>query len=889
MSIDRTARIIIIEDDEGVARLQQKRLERAGYAVATFTHPEHAVSVIQRGETDLMILDYRLPDNRTGLDFYEQLKLSGFDVPAILVTGFSNEALIVKALRAGMKDFVSKSVEYLDYLPEAVAHVLHQTRVERRLAETEARFETIFLASPVPISVCTLEEGRFLAVNDAFLRLFEHTRGDTLGATSLELLGMKLPASRDAYVDLLLKRRSLRNVEIIAYTRSGREVVTETSLELVNFNGRDCVLSMYYDVTERRQAEAALRESENRFQAFMKYSPAFAFVKDATGKYVYVNAAYERNFAPRPQGWIGATVDEVLPPEVAVNCKAFNARVLREQKAIATEESIPNVDGTWRTWLTQQFPIDDGRGNMLIGGISIDITERKHAEQLLELQQRAMNATSEGIIVSDALQPDLPIVYVNLAFEKLTQYSSSEVIGRNCRFLQGPETDLAIVAEIRAAVREGRSTSVEILNYRRDGSTFWNLLSITPVRDAQGTITHFVGVQRDITERRLIAEQMRQSQKMEAIGRLAGGIAHDFNNLLTIVLGNAELAIEDLPQGDPRRELVQEIAHAGQRAASLTTQLLAFSRKQVLEPKVVDLNVLVADTERLLRRLIGEDIELRTVLEPNLHSVRVDPVQIEQILLNLTVNARDAMPGGGRLTIETQNVRLDEAFGLSHPDVRPGRYALLAVSDSGHGMDEGTKARIFEPFFTTKERGKGTGMGLPTVYGIVQQSGGYIWVYSEVGQGTTFKIYLPEFTSAPTRPVSEPLLKASLRGDETLLLVEDEAMVRALARRILESQGYRVLEAKDGAEALEIAAEHGDSIDLLITDVIMPGMGGKQLAEILRSHRAEMQVLYVSGYTDDTIVEQGMLSPGVAFLQKPFTHESLSAKVRAVLNQRAVR
>jgi two-component system cell cycle sensor histidine kinase/response regulator CckA len=294
-----------------------------------------------------------------------------------------------------------------------------------------------------------------------------------------------------------------------------------------------------------------------------------------------------------PKGWLGFTDDELFPPDVATQCKKLDTLVRDQRRAIEGEETIPTINGAMRTWLTQQFPIDDGRGNLLIGGISIDITERERAEQLLKLQQRAMNATSEGIVVCDASKPDLPIVYVKLAFQKITRYAPSEVVGRNCRFLQGPETNPTTVAEIRDAIKEGRSTAVELLNYRRDGSTFWNLLSITPVRDANDQITHFVGVQRDITERRLIAEQMRQAQKMEAIGRLAGGIAHDFNNLLTIVLGNAELAMEDTPPSDSRRELIQEIAHAGQRAASLTTQLLAFSRKQVMEPRVVDLNVLV--------------------------------------------------------------------------------------------------------------------------------------------------------------------------------------------------------------------------------------------------------------------------------------------------------
>ncbi|HTN77096.1 MAG TPA: PAS domain S-box protein [Pirellulaceae bacterium] len=885
MATDTSANIIIIEDDVGVARLQQKRLQRDGHRVHTFSQPEDAVPSIQRGEVDLMILDYRLPDNRTGLDFYESLKAAGYDLPAILVTGFSNEALIVKALRAGVKDFVSKSVEYLDYLPEAVAQVLHQSRVERRLAETEARFESIFHASPIATSVTTLDEGRYIDVNAAFLALHGLPATAVLGFTAQELGMIPENFDRVTFHQRMREARSIRDLPLTHRKRDGQLMELEASFELIRVRGQDVLLTMSHDVTERRKAEAALRESESRFQAFMNRSPAVAFLKDSDGRYLYVNATMLREFPSRVNDWVGRTDHDIFTPALALEFAKHDAQVLSARQAVEREELIEFRGAPPRNWLTLRFPVDDGSGQLLVGGLSIDITRRKRAEQLLKLQQRAMDATSEGILVTDPSQSDNPIVYVNQAFEQLTGYTSDEALGRNCRFLQGAETSAETLREIRAALDEGRPVSAEILNYRRDAQTFWNLLSITPVRDDGGDITHFVGVQRDITERKLIAEQMRQSQKMEAIGRLAGGVAHDFNNLLTIVLGNAELALEDLPDENPNRELLQEIAHAGQRAASLTTQLLAFSRKQVLEPRVLDLNDLVASTDRLLRRLIGEDIYLSTVLDPMLHRVKVDPVQVEQILLNLTVNARDAMPDGGNLTIETRNTQLEDTFGLTREQVRSGRYVMLAVTDTGHGMDEATRARIFEPFFTTKERGKGTGMGLPTVYGIVQQSGGYLWVYSEVGKGTTFKIYFPEHLSGPLLPVADPVLKSNLRGNETVLLVEDEAMVRALAKRILESQGYRVLEAEHGEAALTLSQAYPHPIDLLVTDVIMPGVSGRQLAEQILVKRPELRVLYISGYTDNTISHHGVLDPEVAFLQKPFTHELLATKVRQVLNQ----
>jgi signal transduction histidine kinase len=387
---------------------------------------------------------------------------------------------------------------------------------------------------------------------------------------------------------------------------------------------------------------------------------------------------------------------------------------------------------------------------------------------------------------------------------------------------------------------------------------------------------------------RTLETQLAVSQRMEAVGRLAGGVAHDFNNILTAISGYADLLLADLPPSDDRRKDVEEIHQAAQRAASLTQQLLAFSRRQVLQPKVVDLNGLVRDIEKMLRRLIGEDILFATVLHPRLGNVRADPGQLEQVLVNLAVNSRDAMPDGGRLTIETRNVELDESYAADHPGVKPGRYVLLAVSDTGMGMDEETKARIFEPFFTTKVRGKGTGLGLATVYGIVQQTGGHIWPYSEPGKGTTMRVYLPR-VDEPADPIEKPgAAPEELRGTETILLVEDEAQVRAVTRQLLERNGYTVLEARDGPSALALAegSDGATRVHLLLTDVIMPGMSGRDLATRLLAHRPDLRVVYMSGYTDDAVVRHGMLEPGLAYLEKPFRPATLLRKVREALDKR---
>jgi len=394
-----------------------------------------------------------------------------------------------------------------------------------------------------------------------------------------------------------------------------------------------------------------------------------------------------------------------------------------------------------------------------------------------------------------------------------------------------------------------------------------------------------VGIERKRAEEALrqSEERLRQVQKMEAVGRLAGGVAHDFNNLLTVITSYSDLVLEDLAPDDPKRDDVAQIRKAAEGAAALTRQLLAFSRQQVLEPKVLDLKATVAGTEKLLQRLIGEDVQLATALAPDLGAVKADPVQLEQVIINLAVNARDAMPAGGRLTIEAANVEMDEVYVRSHAPARPGRYVMLVLSDTGIGMDEQTKARIFEPFFTTKESGKGTGLGLATVYGIVKQAGGFIWVYSEPGRGTSFKVYLPRVDEAADPPVARPAMAEPRRGAETVLVVEDAAAVRMVTRQVLERYGYTVLEAPNGETALRLAAKHHGPIQLLLTDVVMPGLSGRQLAEQLSRLRPEMKVLYVSGYADNAIVHHGVLDSGVAYLQKPFTPESLARRVRDVL------
>ena len=548
-----------------------------------------------------------------------------------------------------------------------------------------------------------------------------------------------------------------------------------------------------------------------------------------------------------------------------------------------TSYRVRHADGAWRNFIMRGIPTFNPQGEVVEWvGVCIDDTGRHQAVESLRLRNRAIQALSQGIVITDPNQPDNPIIYASRGFERITGYPADEVMGRNCRFLQGRETERETVADIREAIREGRECSVEMLNYRKDGTKFWNAFFLTPVRDTQEKLTHFVGVQADVTERRSLEEAFHQSQKMEAVGQLAGGVAHDFNNLLTVISGYSEIILSKLVATDPMRESVKAISEAGARAASLTRQLLAFSRKTVLEPKVVELNEVVREAEKMLRRLIGENILLTAVLDPLISRVKVDPGLLDQVLMNLLVNARDAMPKGGKLTLETKNVDLDEHYAQTHSEVRAGKYVMLAVTDSGTGMTPEIKARIFEPFFTTKEVDKGTGLGLSVVHGIVKQSGGHIEVYSELSQGTTFKLYFPAIKEHAD--TAKPALAGGdVRGTETILLVEDEDGVRGLALLVLQMQGYKVLAASDGRKALRAIENHQETIDLLVTDVVMPGMGGGELAEAVKARFPHIKVLFTSGYTADSVVRHGILEAEVAFMQKPYSPQSLARKVRQVL------
>jgi PAS domain S-box-containing protein len=516
--------------------------------------------------------------------------------------------------------------------------------------------------------------------------------------------------------------------------------------------------------------------------------------------------------------------------------------------------------------------------------------ERELREAKGRAAQRATEASYTTLVQHAPIgiyrsSPDGRFLAVNAALVRMLGYeSAADVLGLDLArhvYADPGERDRLLT---RDSYTDHDYDEVEATWKRKDGRLLTLQLNVRVARNGVGRVEYYETFVRDLTDQRRLQQQLVQSQKMEAVGRLAGGIAHDFNNLLTVITSYSDLLLEDLAPTDPKREDVEQVRHAADGAAALTRQLLAFSRQQVLAPRVVNLSAVVQGVEKMLHRVIGEDVDLVTALDPNVGAVKADVGQLEQVLMNLAVNARDAMPTGGKLTLETANVEHEADYAREQEASPVRRFVMLAVSDTGIGMDEATKARIFEPFFTTKEPGKGTGLGLATVYGIVQQSGGFIWVYSEVGRGTTFKIYLPE-VDAPVSSMGDAAATELPRGTETVLVAEDAEAVRAVTRQVLERQGYTVLEAPHGDAALALAAAHDGPIHLLLTDVVMPGLSGRQLADQLTKLRPDTRVLYTSGYTDDAVVRHGVLEAGIAYLQKPFTSGGLARKVREALDR----
>jgi hypothetical protein len=628
--------------------------------------------------------------------------------------------------------------------------------------------------------------------------------------------------------------------------------------------------------------QAQLRDRERRFRRLFEAGTAGVVISDLEGNFKDANPAFLRMLGYTPQDVLDGAVGwpTITPPHRLVPDMEQRTQLRATGFLPLVEREYLHKDGTTIVALVGSAALE---GSTECISYITNISELKRAE-------RALSASEERYRLLFENSPSPKFLYdvetrrylaVNSAAIAHYGYSREEFMSMSLDDLR-PAEDVALLHRSLDAMKPGFNQPGAHRHRKKNGK----------IIDVEITVHVFelngracaLSVAVDTTERNRLEVQLRQAQKMEAVGRLAGGVAHDFNNLLSVILSYSKMLVDALEPGDPMRNDLQEIAHAGQRAADLTHQLLAFSRQQVLEPRVLDVNAVIRGVTNMLRRVVGEDVDLAVVDAPGVGAVTADPGQLEQVLMNLVNNARDSMPKGGKLTIETANVVLDDAYAASHPNVVAGPHVMLAVTDNGLGMNAATKEQIFEPFFTTKQAGCGTGLGLATVFGIVKQSGGNIWVYSEPGVGTTIKVYFPRTEGRPQAANASSSRASHSRGTETILLVEDEERVRVLARVILERHGYRVLEAQSGGDALLICEQHSATIHALLTDVVMPRMSGRQLAERLGVLRPAMKVLYMSGYTDDSVVRHGVLESGVAFLQKPITPETLTRKLRDVLD-----
>jgi two-component system, cell cycle sensor histidine kinase and response regulator CckA len=896
----KTLRILNVEDSEQDAALIKRHLAQAGYEVISKrvdTHPAMEAA-LREGQWDLILSDYAMP-NFSALDALAVLEASGLDIPTIIISGTVGEELAVQAMLAGAHDYLMKdNLVRLGASIERELQVADSRRARRQAEEalraSEAEMRAL-LASMKDVIIEFDDQGRHLKIAPTKTPHLYKPAAERIGKTIHEIF----PKDK---ADLFL-------AQIRQALDSGRTHRVEYSLSINDkeywYDGsvspmtENSVIWVARDITERKQAEEErarltieIESQRERLDSLVSSVPGIVW--EAWG---HPDAAMQRiDFvSDYVETMLGYSVEEWLAtPNFWLTIVHPDDRDYAAQEAAANFASCKSSTMEFRwivkdgraIWVESNYVvISDSDGHPAgLRGVTIDITERKRAEEDLresEERYRDLVENAHDIIYSHDLQGNY--TSINKAGEVITGYTVEEVLKLNLAETVAPEFLQPVREMLKRKLKGESATAYEIEIVAKDGRRIPVEVN-TKLVYQNGAPVAVQGIARDVTERKQLENQLQQSQKMEAIGRLAGGVAHDFNNLLTAINGYSSLALKRLDDDSSIKPYLEEVRKAGERAANLTRQLLAFGRKQILQPLALDLNDVVSDMNKMLRRLIGEDIALTAKLAPNLKRIKADPGQIEQVLVNLVVNARDAMPQGGKLTIETANCKLDQQYALRHVGVHPGNYVMLAVSDTGVGMDEATRARIFEPFFTTKEKGKGTGLGLSTVYGIVQQSGGSIWVYSELNRGTSFKVYLPELEAAIESHQDKPEENEAPGGSETILLVEDEETVRGLAQKILEQVGYNVLSAAGGEEAVRLCNDQERRIDLLLTDVVMPEASGKEVAEHLNQLVPGIKVLFMSGYTDEAIVHHGVLDSNVEFIQKPFTPSALSKKVREVLD-----
>ena len=798
--------------------------------------------------------------------------------------------------------------------------ISERVRADEARTRAEEKFRGLFDNAVEGIFLTTVD-GRFLSVNPALARMCGYASPEEMIDALPDAARLYAePRQRESFRHLIEERGVIEGLEYEVLRKDGKKVwisenahvVRDASGNVVSYEGT------VQDISERKRSELerqAATEIINSVNATDNLDDLLHMIHNALKNVLYAEncfvALYEPSTGMFHFPFIVDQHDEAPPPQKAGrSCTAYVYRtgcaMLIPQRVfdtLAEHGEVELVGTPSPSWLGVPLRTPAATIGVLVvqhyedanayterdleflssvgGQIALAI-ERKRAESKIRESEARLRVLVEQLpAVLWTVDTDLRFTSCVGAGLLRLGLKPDEFVGKSLpdSFETADPTFFPIAAHRRAVAGEPVTFHVEW----KGGSYACHA---EPLHDARGQILGAICMSLDVTDRKQLEEQFRQSQKMEAVGRLAGGIAHDFNNLLMVIQGYADLLAERLPAGDPLRRNAEQIQTAAQRATSLTRQLLAFSRKQIMAPSVISIESVVSEMEKILRRLIGEDIELETHAEADLWLVKADRSQIEQVIMNLAVNARDAMPNGGRLMIETANVELDSACSQHTVVMEPGKYVMLAVTDNGCGMDAHTQAHLFEPFFTTKEKGKGTGLGLATVYGIVKQSGGYIWVYSEPGRGTTLKVYLPRIAEGAVQSKTKEddgKAEARQQGSETVLLVEDEEGVRQLAREYLETNGYKVIQAADGHAALELAGMYDGPIHLLMTDIVMPGINGRELAERITRIRPGIKILYMSGYTDQAVVHHGMLNSGYVLLQKPFTMAALACKLREIL------
>ncbi|MCE9614913.1 MAG: PAS domain S-box protein [Lentisphaerae bacterium] len=779
-----------------------------------------------------------------------------------------------------------------DLVPEDTAQTIHQLRVDlltlemqneelreslAQVAAAVTRYTDHYNFAPVGYLSLT-SNGTITQTNLAGARLLGEPRTDLPG----QRLGDFVAAADIPLLNTFLTRVFESTTNEICEVAFQHEDGTRICVHIEatsSANHRECRVAMV-DITDRKRAEEALRESESRFRSLVETAPEGIMVQ-SEGRFVFVNPAVQRLLgASLPDDLLGmAFMSRIAPEYVDIVHQRIQHQRETSRPAPLMELEFLRLDGSRVAVETTAVHVRfQGRDAHLV--FVRDITARKLAEAERERLMAAVEQSGETIVITNA---EGLIQFVNPAFVTVTGYARGEVVGKKPSILKSGRQSEAFYQELWGTVSRGRTWQGRMVNKRKDGTLYTEEATISPVRDKTGQITNYVAIKRDITAHLNLESQFRQAQKMESVGRLAGGVAHDFNNLLMGIMGCAELCREHVGADHPIGPWLDEILAAAERSAAITRQLLAFARKQTIAPVVLDVNEAVAGMLKLLRRLLGEDIDLDWKPGPGIMSVKMDPSQIDQVLANLTVNARDAINGVGKLSIATEVVTLGDNAIAEHPGSSPGTFVMLAVSDTGCGMDKETLEHIFEPFFTTRGVGQGTGLGLATLYGIVNQNSGFVNVTSTPEQGTTFRVYLPQWPEEAA--AAETQAPPCPGGTETVLLVEDEKSIRVTARALLEGLGYTVLTAEAPEPALRLVAAHDRDIHLLITDVVMPGMNGHDLALRLATLRPTMRCLYMSGYTADVIAHRGVLDQDVNFLPKPFTRTELARTIRDVLDK----